>query len=504
MLGVITSIIKHHEKTGYLNQLLLTMAASLGYLTIGLVRGFSSPGMPSMMEKSPYLVPTKSAISWVSAVPPLGAFIGSLVAGPLLQTFGRKHTLMLSAPVFVLGWSMIGLAVNLPMLVFARALTGFCCGIVTPSAQVYVSECAHPEIRGILGSLPALFMAIGVLISYILGTWLPWDFLAFASALFPLSLFFFLIPLPESPSWLRSKGHKEKAEKSAEWLRHQPYIANVELYTIPSSLEENMQRKSVIVAEVKDQLPANSAKAKIQGAYSREALFRRPVLVPFGLVIAILVFQQVSGIDTIIFYTVYIFHASKSSVGDYAATILVGLVQVIATFLSIIIIDKSGRKPLLIVSGFFMAISMAVLGLYFYAHNHHLEIADTLGYVPVISSLVFIAAFSVGYCNIPFLLMGELLPLAQRSLLSSVAGACNLGSMFVIIKTFPDIEDWLGLEGAFWLYAVFCAVSCVFVISLLPETKGKSLEEIEHYFENKERLKQKKKEAKRATVESSN
>lgn len=354
-------------------------------------------------------------------------------------------------------------------------------------------------------------MAIGVLISYILGTWLPWDFLAFASALFPLALFFFLIPLPESPSWLRCKGHKEKADKAAEWLRHQPFTGNVELYTIPNPMEETDRRKSsmitsVIATEIKDQLSAGAAKATAQGAYSKEAFFRKPVLLPFGLVVAILIFQQVSGIDTIIFYTVYIFHASKSSVGDYAATILVGLVQVIATFLSITIIDKSGRKPLLIASGFFMAISMAVLGFYFYAHNHHLEVAEELGYVPVISSLVFIAAFSIGYCNIPFLLMGELLPMAQRSLLSSGAGACNLGAMFIIIKTFPDIEDWLGLEGAFWLYAVCCAVSCVFVITLLPETKGKSLEEIEHYFENKDRLKQKKKEEKReaAAAESAN
>lgn len=357
-----------------------------------------------------------------------------------------------------------------------------------------VSESSHPEIRGVLGSLPALFMAIGVLVSYVLGTFLPWNHLAFASSIFPTALFFFLLPLPESPSWLRSKGRKEEADKAAKWLRHTPKSVNVELYTIPDN-ENGKPPEAMVDTEVKEKVPISSSKAMIKGAYSKEALLRRPVLMPFFLVVVILVLQQVSGIDTIIFYTVSIFHASNSSMNDYTATILVGLIQVVATLLSLFIIDRSGRKPLLIVSGFFMGISMAVLGWYFYIHERHSPLAQDLGILPVLSLLVFIAAFAVGYCNIPFLLMGELLPVAQRSLMSSVASAFNLGAMFIVIKTYPDIKDWIGSEGVFWIYSVLCFFSCIFVIFVLPETKGKSLDEIEEYFENKNIKRKNKKSA---------
>lgn len=357
-----------------------------------------------------------------------------------------------------------------------------------------MSECAHPEIRGVLGSLPALFMAIGVLISYIIGTWLRWDYLAFVSALFPAGLFFFLLPLPESPSWLRSRGLKDDADKSAKWLHHEK-VVNIELYTIPTSDSNasDTQPTSVVQIEKKPEVPIGSAKSIAKGAYSAEALLRRPVLIPFGLVVGVLVFQQVSGIDTVLFYTVSIFEASGSFVNNYLATILVGLVQVLATFVSLFIIDRYGRKPLLIFSGAFMAVSMAALGFYFYVHERQYPVAKSLGLLPVISLMVFIAAFALGYCNVPFLLMGELLPVGQRSILSSVASAFNLGSMFIVIKSYHDIKHLIGDEGVFLGYAILCVVSCLFVACLLPETKGKSLEEIEGYFESKAEQRKEKK-----------
>ncbi|XP_054258056.1 facilitated trehalose transporter Tret1-2 homolog isoform X2 [Macrosteles quadrilineatus] len=498
------SLIKHliYSKTvqNNANQLMLTMTASLGYLTIGLIRGWSSTAMPSIKLYSPHLVPSDYVGSWVSAIPPLGAFMGSLLTGPFLQKFGRKKTMLIAAPIFAVSWVLIGTAVNTAMLIVGRLLTGMCAGIITPAAQVYVSECAHPEIRGVLGSLPALFMATGVLISYIIGTWLPWDHLALVSAIFPTAMLVFLIPLPESPCWLRSRGRKEEAERSANWLRHQK-VVNVELYTIRNP-ETNGAETPTAIAEVdrKQEMTTGSAKSIAKGAYSAEALLRRPVIIPFGLVTGVLIFQQVSGIDTVLFYTVEIFNASGSFVNDYLATILVGLVQVLATLASLFVIDSYGRKPLLIFSGAFMSVAMAALGYYFYAHEHGLPIAKSLGLLPVISLMVFIAAFALGYCNVPFLLMGELLPVAQRSILSSVASAMNLGSMFLIIKSYHDLKYWIGDHGVFFSYAVLCIVSCVFVTILLPETKGKSLEEIECYFEDKsQKLKEKKVQRKSET-----
>nr|CAD7412453.1 unnamed protein product [Timema poppensis] len=389
--------------------LLLTMSASLGYLTIGLVRGFSSPGVPSMQELSPHLVPDDDAVSWVrraspvcivveservklgwpGASPPLGAFLGSLVAGPMLQYIGRKKTLMMSSPMFILGWAAIALAKSYPVLALRQDIHRLLCwhrpafsaGLWT--ANVHVSECAHAEIRGILGSLPALFMAGGILVSYLLGAWLPWNLLAWASAIFPTLLFFVMIPLPESPAWLLSKDRTKDADEALKWLHHQPR-------SVTSTLRLEMQRPSIFTVDPEfitaESLPP-SEKTPDEDSYSLKELLRRPVLVPFVLSFTLLIFQQVSGIDSIIFYTVTIFKASGSSLNEHLATIIVGLVQLLANFFSLFLIDRSGRRPLLLASGALMCLSMLAMGTHFYLQVHFRKKAPSVGvrraHVPV-------------------------------------------------------------------------------------------------------------------------
>ncbi|XP_067003354.1 facilitated trehalose transporter Tret1-2 homolog isoform X2 [Anabrus simplex] len=467
-----------------LKQLLLAMAASIGYMSVGLLRGFSSPGVPSMQVLSPHLVPDEDAVSWVSSIPPLGAFVGSLCAGPFLQHIGRKRTLMISSPLSVIGWLLVTFAKSYEMLICGRIITGFCAGIIIPSAQVYVNESSHPEIRGVLGSLPALFMSGGILASYVMGAWLNWQELAGASAAFPAALLFVLLPLPESPSWLMGKGRTEEADKAMKWLHH-PVRGPVD--QIP--MEE--RRTSVFTVASEQPPPEQLQQEKSHEAKSpMKALLRRPVLLPFCLSLFLMAFQQLSGIDAIVFYTVEIFKSSGSSTDEHLSTILVGLVQLVSNLLALFVVDRAGRRPLLLGSGFLMTLSMSALGAYFYLLDH--GEAQDLGLLPLISLLIFMAGYSVGYCTLPYLMMGELLPVRQRSLLSSVAGSFNLGVMFIVIKTYHGLKSTIGNDGAFWLYAALCLISCVFVCVFVPETKGKSLEEIEEYFELKHMSKRKK------------
>ncbi|XP_073997592.1 facilitated trehalose transporter Tret1-like isoform X2 [Rhodnius prolixus] len=422
-----------------------------------------------MKVYNPELVPHEEAVSWISAVPPLGALFGSLMCGPLMQNFGPRKTLLLGAPLFTAAWIYISCSPSWLHLVAARACTGFSVGIVLPSAQLYVNDCSMPKVRGMVGSLPALFMAAGILVAYVLGTFLKWETLAVSCAAFPALLFCLLFMLPESPVWLQGKGRFKEAEASLKWLHRKPDKEQTEMAAIADS----------------GQTPAKSVEASKEDSLgehnNNRPLWSKDILVPFGLTVAILIFQQISGIDSIVFYTVSIFQASGSPLGDYEATMLVGLVQLLATIVSLFLIDYYGRKPLLISSGLMMGISMTGLGTYFYLYSR--DRGDDLGLLPLICQFVFTAGYSIGYCNVPFILMGELLHGTHRSLLSSIAGACNLGSMFIVIKTFPNITDAMGSEGAFWMYAGFCLFSCVFVYFLLPETKGKTLEEIQRHFQ---------------------
>jgi facilitated trehalose transporter len=349
--------------------------------------------------------------------------------------------------------------------------------IVTQIFLFQVSECSYAEIRGLLGSLPALFMAGGILLSYTMGAWLPWNQLAWASAVFPALLLFVMIPLPESPAWLLSKGHIADAEKSLKWLHHQHHQPHAQNERIPVEL----QQTSVYAITSESAQNTVTSNEKLDSGFSSKELFRRPVLVPFALTFMLLIFQQVSGIDAIIFYTVSIFHSAGSQIDDHLATILVGLVQLIATFVSLFIVDRAGRRPLLIASGALMCVALTALGTHFHLQEHGMN--QGLGLLPLVSLMVFMIGFSIGYCSIPFLLMGELIPQRQRSFLSSIAGSLNLGIMFIVIKTYHDLKNSMGEDGTFWLYSAVCFCSCLFVYFLVPETKGKSLTEIEEFFE---------------------
>jgi len=347
-----------------------------------------------------------------------------------------------------------------------------------------VSECSYAEIRGILGSLPALFMACGILLSYIMGAWLPWNQLAWASAVFPAFLLLVMIPLPESPVWLLSKGRTSEAQKALKWLHHKRRTPN-------DNIPVELQQMSAYATTSENTQTTVSSNIKSGSGFSRKELFRRPVLVPFALTFTLLIFQQVSGIDSIIFYTVSIFHSAGSQIDDHLATIIVGLVQLVANFLSLFIVDRAGRKPLLIASGAIMCAALSALGTHFYLQKYGTE--QNLGLLPLISLIVFMVGFSIGYCSIPFLLMGELIPQKQRSFLSSIAGSLNLGIMFVVIKTYHNLTNSIGEDGTFWFYSGICLCSCFFVYFLVPETKGKSLTEIEEFFELTQKSKKKNK-----------
>lgn len=305
-----------------------------------------------------------------------------------------------------------------------------------------------------MGTLPALFLAVGILVIYVGGCWLDWDHLALLCSIFPALLFTLTVTLPESPHWLEMKGRAQEAKEAKKWLHFNDVL---------SALDEKKQKEAVNIID-------------------KKKFFSRQVQVPLGQVVAILILQQTCGIDVIIFYTVSIFHASGTWLNENQSTVIVGIMQLFATFLSLFLVDKFGRKPLLVASGLSMAVAMFCLGTYF--HLQAKNLTEHLALIPLICLMIFISGYSIGFCNVPFILMAELLPMSKRSVLSSIAGAVNLGSMFVVIKTYPDFEAVIGSAGTFWLYSALSLLSCFFVHFCLPESKGKSFKEIEAIYES--------------------
>ncbi|KAH9635526.1 hypothetical protein HF086_003140 [Spodoptera exigua] len=259
----------------------------------------------------------------MGAIPPLGAFLGSMISGTLMQHLGRKRTLQLTSPIWVAAWLILGFAKYYPLLL--------------------VSECCDPEIRGRLGSLPTLSMSLGILISYVAGSWLYWRYLAFLSAVFCVALFVVLLPLPESPVWLQSKGLDASA--SIKWL-HLSARAT-------ATVKEDNQEKA--------EDPAGPP-----SLFSRKVFFSAVVMKPMIIGFALLLFQQFSGIDAVIFFTVEIFRNAGSTLDAMTATIIVGVVQLLSNGVSTMLVDRAGRRPLLLISAAIMCASMASMGAAFY------------------------------------------------------------------------------------------------------------------------------------------
>uniref|UniRef100_A0AAG5DKF2 Facilitated trehalose transporter Tret1 n=1 Tax=Anopheles atroparvus TaxID=41427 RepID=A0AAG5DKF2_ANOAO len=455
-----------------LKQTLLSLSVSLSYYCIGLVRGYSAPAVPSMHETAPGLLPSKNIASWVSSIPPFGAFFGSLVAFPLMHRIGRKYTVLIASPLWAASWILIATANDWRVLFVARMLSGFGAGLCLPAAQVYVSECSDPKIRGVIGSLPALSMSFGILVMYIMGKFLEWRLLAWICCGMACCLFLAVACFPQSPVWLKTRKQYEKAHVSAKWLHLQGFSVDPKA---GSGVAPSAHSATTGERNEKCQLDAPPPKP-----FSKEALLRREILIPLGIGLVLLSIQQLSGIDAVVFFTVEIFRAAGSTMDSHLATILVGTVQVLSNIAALFVVDRAGRKPLLIMSGLIMCMAMASMGAAFHLNS----IGNTcFGYLPMISLIVFMIGFSIGFGSIPFLLMGELFPTAQRSLLSSLAGSFNLAMMFTVIKTYHPLEDLITASGTFLMYSVLCALGVVFVITCVPETKGRELESIQKLFE---------------------
>jgi SP family facilitated glucose transporter-like MFS transporter 8 len=193
---------------------------------------------------------------------------------------------------------------------------------------------------------------------------------------------------------------------------------------------------------------------------------------------------SVSGINAAIFYTVEIFRIAGTSVTDSTASNLVKGTLIVATVVSVILSDRAGKKPLLIASGILGTLSFAAMGAYFYIKDkeQNEELAKDLGVLPVISLIVFVIAFSIGIGPLPWVMQNELFAQDLRSAAASAAVAFNWALAFLVTFTFGDLEHGLGEYGAFWFFAAFSALSIPFVFFLVPETKGKGIEDIQRLF----------------------
>lgn len=444
-------------------QYLVGFIVNLASMATGTTLGWTSPVGSKLedpeLKDSPFSFKISSEeSSWIGSLVALGALIAPFIAGPLADVIGRKWTLMSSTVFFVLSWILLILTCSVPQMYIARLLQGFGVGFVMTVQTMYIGEIASDDCRGALGSFMQLFIVSGILYVYCIGpytTYLAFEYICLViPVLFAITFYF----MPESPHFLIAKGKKSEAMKSLKFLRGKSSEGcQEELNIIQDSVEESMKNKGTI----KD-IFANKGNV-------------RALIISAGLIS----FQQLSGINVVLFYSQSIFEKAGSSMEPAVATILVGVVMVVCSGLTPLIVDRLGRKIILLFSAAGMCICLVLMGLYFYMDHIGSESLPSISWLPVASMLGFVAVYCVGFGPLPWAVFGEMFPPNIKSSASSiVTGLCwTLG--FIVTKFFASLQDVIGPYGAFWLFAAFCGVAFMFTFILVIETKGLSLQQIQ-------------------------
>ena len=384
----------------------------------------------------------------------LGAMIGATIGGRLTDRFGRRNMLLQVALLFIIGAAGTALAPTTFWLSAGRVIVGIAIGIASFTAPLYISEISPPEVRGKLVSLNQLMITIGIVCAYLadyaLADMREWRWMFGLAAIPAIILLLGLSFVPESPRWYMSRGLPVQARSVLARI-HKPSVVDAEFAAIEASLQFQE-------GGWKELLSPNLRPALIIG-------------------IGLAVFQQFTGINTVIYYapTIFQFAGLHSNSAAILATAGVGIINVLLTIVALRLLDRVGRRPLLLYGLVGMILSLGILGFAFLSPS----LTHALAWISVVCVMVYVACFAIGLGPVFWLMISEIYPLKVRGRAMGIATVANWGSNLLVALTFLSLLRSLGRPWTFWLYALVGIISWVFVFRLVPETKGKTLEQIE-------------------------
>lgn len=440
-----------------------TLVAAVGGLLFGYDTAVIAGAIGFMKT---YYSLSDAMTGWVASCALLGCVAGAMYAGKLSDNIGRKKVLMLAALLFAI--SSIGTATppNLTFFVVFRLIGGMGIGIASMLSPMYISEMAPADIRGKLISVFQLGVVFGILLIYFVNAGIAgmydeawnistgWRYM-FGSGLIPSVIFILLLlTVPESPRWLA----KQKR--------------NTEALVILTKINGETKAKQELIE-------INETLAKETSLPLSEMLkpgLRRALII--GIVLAI--FSQVTGINAIMYYAPEIFKSTGDASGSaLMQTVLVGIINVVFTLIAIKYVDKLGRKALLLIGITGMIICLLAVGAAFYFNAQQ-------GYLVLIAILGYIACFAISLGPLTFVVIAEIFPTRARGTAMSVAVFSLWAAVFLVSQTFPILMGSIGNAFTFWIYMLMAICAFLFVWKMVPETKEKTLEEIESYWKSHE------------------
>lgn len=442
-----------------ISQVAATLVMAFIHVGVGAVYGYSGVTLPELTDPDTqdlFLGPYE--VSLLASLSDLGGAFGSVVGGVLLMRLGQRTTALLGLPISAACWLAMAFAHSPTLLLSMWFVVGFVTGFLSPAASMYVLEVSHKNIRGLLFGIVTTARRFGIIFVFgIGGLRVGWRAIGFASSALVAVPLVGLLFMPSSPRWLVTRGRLEEAKDSLSFFRGKSYDVSSELASIVEQVERSQRRKSGFKDQLRMMMEPSTRRAlALMGFLS--------LLSPF------------SGIVVVIGYAVPILQITKADIDAYMSALLTAVVFAAGTVIHICIVDRVGRKPLLVVSFLFSTLCMATLGWYFYAQTTEIDVS-AYGWAPVASMVAFLFSMGVGQPVIN-ILQGELLPTSVRATgISVILIFMYLGS-FASAFTYPMITSAMGVHGAFWIYSGVCITIVIVGAVCLPETRGRALEEI--------------------------
>ncbi len=457
--------------TGYI--ILITLVATLG----GFLFGFDSGVINGTVKGLESAFNSKEVASGFNVASMLlGCALGAFFAGRLADTFGRRNMLRVAAVFFIVSAWGSGISTSSPEFIFYRILGGLAVGAASVMAPAYISEIAPAKYRGALATVQQIAIIAGLFLSfvsnYVLANvagssesifWLgfeTWRWM-FWMELIPATIFFVsLFSIPKTPRFLVAKQKKQKAEEVLVKLYGQK-VAEQKLEEINQSLAEDRHKPSL-----KDLVNKVSGRLK-------------PIVwVGIGLA----VFQQLVGINVVFYYGAVLWQAVGFGESDaLLINVVSGALSILSVILALVLVDRIGRKPLLIIGSIGMSVTLALLVVAFSSgifENGVLQLNDTMGTMALIAANLYVMFFNFSWGPVMWVMLGEMFPNQMRGPALAVSGLAQWIANFAITLTFPILLASLGLSFAYGIYTLCAIVSVFFVYKYVSETKGMELEEM--------------------------
>ncbi|CAJ1960926.1 unnamed protein product [Sphenostylis stenocarpa] len=453
--------------------ILTTLVAVSGSYVFGAAVGYSSPAQTGIMDDLNFGV---AEYSLFGSILTIGAMFGAIVSGRLADYAGRRAAMGFSEVFCILGWLAIAFSKVYYFIDFiscfsedaymtvaydpvgwwlyvGRLLVGCGMGLLSYVVPVYVAEITPKNLRGGFTSVHQLMICCGASLTYLIGAFFNWRILALIGTIPCLVQLLGLFFIPESPRWLAKFGHWEKSESVLQRLRGKNADVSQEATEI-RDFTEALQRET---------------EASIFG------LFQLQYLKSLTVGVGLMILQQFGGVNGIVFYASYIFISAGFS-GSFGMIAMVA-VQIPMTTLGVLLMDKSGRRPLLLISASGTCLGCFLAALSFFLKDLH-KLKEVSPILALVGVLVYTGSFSLGMGGIPWIIMSEIFPINVKGSAGSLVTLVSWLCSWIVSYAFNFLMSWSS-AGTFFIFSTICGFTVLFVAQLVPETKGRTLEEVQ-------------------------